>query len=84
MVQVQTKIKRKNTTTKNECSEIPVLNEAEGTMNRHIIWGHYPLKQININHKLKLRCTLDNLYLLIPEFSPANSGDNLPRTILFL
>lgn len=68
LVQVQTKIRRKSNTTKYECSEIPVLNEAEGTMNQHVIWRHYPLKQININHKLKLQCTLDNLYLLIPDF----------------
>lgn len=37
MVQVQTKIRRKNNATKNKCSEISVLNEAEGTMNQHVI-----------------------------------------------
>lgn len=59
MVQVQTKIKRKNNTKNNKCSEIPVFNEAEGTMNQHVIWGYYLLKK-NISHKLNLRCTLDN------------------------
>lgn len=81
MVQVQTKIRRKNSSTKNEYSGIPVLNEAEGTMNQHVT---YPLKQINISCKLKLQHTVDNLCLLISEFSPANNDDNLPGSILFL
>lgn len=84
MVQVQIKIRKKNNTTKNKCSELPMLNEAESTMNQHAIWGHYPLKQRSTSCKLKLQCTPDNLHLLIPEFSPANSGDNLPGSILFL
>lgn len=36
MLQVQTKIRRKDNVTKNKCSEIPVLNEAECTMNQHV------------------------------------------------
>lgn len=42
---VQTKIRtRKRDMMKTKWSEMSVLNEAEGTMNQHVIWGHYTLQ----------------------------------------